>query len=160
MGEPNKPVFPPRFSPGIHLLTFRVLEERLTAGFPKNERRRLIWERFRAFLQELQSLGIPFCIYADGSFVTASPSPEDIDIFVTAAAADVEGLTPEQQSFLFSLFARDNLAIVKLRYLTHPFFAAQENERLCRTWIRFFSSARDDSPKGLPCFDLAPDDLL
>ncbi len=160
MGEANKPVFPPLFPPGVHPLTFRGLEERLTAAFPKNERRKLVWERFKAFLQELQSLGIEFRVYADGSFVTESLSPEDVDIFVTAARADVEGLTQEQQTFLLSLFAQDNLAVVKHRYLTHPFFAAEEDEGTCRRWISFFSSARDDSPKGLPCFDLTPGDPL
>lgn len=69
---------------GIHDCTLDEAAERFGA-FQSSDRRPLLWTRFTEFVAESKSCGMVEAIIADGSFVTAKPDPNDIDIVVVVA---------------------------------------------------------------------------
>lgn len=70
---------------GIHDCTLEQVEERF-AGFQRSDQRPQLWAKFRAFIGEAKAAGVIKTIVMDGSFVTAEPVPNDIDIIVIVHA--------------------------------------------------------------------------
>ena len=70
---------------GIHDCTLEQVEEQF-AGFQRSDRRPQLWAKFRAFVSEAKAAGVIKTIVVDGSFVTAEPAPNDIDVIVIVSA--------------------------------------------------------------------------
>ena len=66
---------------GIHDCTLEEAQERFGC-FQTTDRRPWLWSRFEAFLRELMACGVAEALLINGSFVTAAPSPNDIDMVV------------------------------------------------------------------------------
>ena len=64
---------------GVHDCTLEEAEERFS-GFQRSDRRPQLWARFVEFVGEVQVCGLIAAIVVDGSFVTAEPVPNDIDL--------------------------------------------------------------------------------
>ena len=54
--------------------------------FQRSDRRPQLWERFLEFVHEARASGVITAIVIDGSFVTAEPFPNDIDLIVVMSA--------------------------------------------------------------------------
>jgi hypothetical protein len=66
---------------GIHDCTVEEIQARL-AAFQGSDRRPQLWTRFKKFLSEATASGLVRAVLLDGSFVTAKPDPNDIDLIV------------------------------------------------------------------------------
>lgn len=70
---------------GVHDCTFEEAAARF-GGFQRSDRRPQLWVRFMEFVREVQASGLVEAIIVDGSFVTAEPLPNDIDLVVVMSA--------------------------------------------------------------------------
>ena len=68
----------------IHDCTMDEAGERFGA-FQSTDRRPLLWRRFADFIREAKACGLLEAVLVDGSFVTATPEPNDIDIVMVVA---------------------------------------------------------------------------
>ncbi len=70
---------------GIHDCTLEEAAGQF-GGFRRSDRRPELWARFTEFVREAQACGLIEAILVDGSFVTAEPAPNDIDLVLVVAA--------------------------------------------------------------------------
>jgi hypothetical protein len=66
---------------GVHDCTLEEAAARF-GGFQRSDRRPQLWAQFLEFVGEAQASGMIEEIIVDGSFVTAEPVPNDIDLVV------------------------------------------------------------------------------
>ena len=68
-------------SEGVHDY---ALEDTVTwfGGFQRSDRQPQLWAKFLEFVGEAQTCGLLGSIVGDGSFVTAEPVPNDIDLLL------------------------------------------------------------------------------
>ncbi len=69
---------------GIHDCTMAEAAEQFGA-FQSADRRPQLWMRFAEFFAEAKACGLLEAVLVDGSFVTATPEPNDIDIVLVVA---------------------------------------------------------------------------
>jgi hypothetical protein len=86
---------------GIYECTVEEVEARF-GRFQQSDRRPILWGKFKEFLREVTSSGVVIQMIINGSFLTASPSPNDIDIVLILSgqhdfAAD---LSPSEYNIL------------------------------------------------------------
>ena len=82
--------------PGIHHATLDELEQRL-GRFVVSDRRIILLAGFKQLLAMAASAGIVDRLVVGGSFVTAKPEPNDIDVVIILSMdVDFEALTPSQ----------------------------------------------------------------
>jgi hypothetical protein len=70
---------------GVHDCTLEEAGARF-GGFQRSDRRPGLWARFLEFVSEAQACGLIDAIVVDGSFVTAEPVPNDIDLVLVVTA--------------------------------------------------------------------------
>ena len=70
---------------GIHDCTLDDAATRF-GGFQSSDRRPLLWTRFTEFAREAKACSLADAVLVDGSFVTAEPSPNDIDLVLIVSA--------------------------------------------------------------------------
>lgn len=65
-----------------------TLEEAATrfGGFQQSDRRPQLWARFVEFVREAQACGLIDALVVDGSFISAAPVPNDIDLILVVSA--------------------------------------------------------------------------
>ena len=68
-------------SGGIHDCSLEEIEARF-GSFQGTDHRPRLWAAFRAFLGEIKAAGLGVTLLVNGSFVTAKPAPEDIDLIL------------------------------------------------------------------------------
>jgi hypothetical protein len=71
---------------GIHDCTMDEAAERFGA-FQTTDRRPQLWARFTEFMQGLKMCDFMEAVMVDGSFVTATPEPNDIDLVAVVASS-------------------------------------------------------------------------
>ena len=88
---------------GIHDCSLGEIEARF-GSFQGTDHRPRLWAALRAFLRELKAAGLGSALLVNGSFVTAKPAPEDIDlILVLPAGHDLSrDLSPAEYNVLSS----------------------------------------------------------
>ena len=69
---------------GIYDCTLEAAAARF-GGFQRTDRRPRLWARFVEFVREAQESGAIAAIIVDGSFVTAEPALNDMDLVVVAS---------------------------------------------------------------------------
>ncbi len=70
---------------GIHDCTLEEAAEQFGA-FQITDRRPELWARFAEFVREVKACGVVDAVLVDGSFVTAEPAPNDIDLVLVVSA--------------------------------------------------------------------------
>jgi hypothetical protein len=70
---------------GIYDCTIDEAAVRL-GSFQASDRRPRLWQKFVEFLNESKASGLVKVILLDGSFVTAKPNPNDIDLVLVVDA--------------------------------------------------------------------------
>lgn len=86
---------------GVHDCTLEEAAEQF-GTFQRSDRRPELWARFTEFVREAKACDLIDAILMDGSFVTAEPAPNDIDlVLVVSANHDFSAdLTPARYNFL------------------------------------------------------------
>ena len=72
-------------SEGIHNCTLEEAAKQF-GMFQGSDRRPLLWAKFVEFVREAKACGLIDAILMDGSFVTAEPTPNDIDLILVVSA--------------------------------------------------------------------------
>jgi predicted nucleotidyltransferase len=107
--------------PGLHDCTFSQLREKFgqdqwMSGEPESAREVLCQQRSRlcgrlaAYLEELRRIGLGVVVLVDGSFVTAKPDPNDIDLVIVLPAGHdfTRELLPREYNLLSKKRAQAN----------------------------------------------------
>jgi hypothetical protein len=86
---------------GIHDCSLEEAAARF-GSFQGSDRRPALWNRLKHFIREAQSSGVVDFLLLDGSFVTAKPDPNDIDLVVIVRSDyDFRGEpTPDEYNLL------------------------------------------------------------
>ena len=86
---------------GIHDCTLDEIQKRF-GSFQGSARRPNLWARFQEFLGEAKASGLVVALILDGSFVTAKPDPNDIDLVLVVPGTHdfVAELLPHQYNIL------------------------------------------------------------
>jgi hypothetical protein len=105
---------------GVHLCTLQELEDRF-GRFQTTNRRPELFARLQTYLKEAGDAGVVKAVVIDGSFVTATETPNDVDLVVVLAdehdlgtplrPSQYNSLSPRRirRRFAFdALVARDN----------------------------------------------------
>ena len=114
-----------------------------SARFVVSERRVRLFEKLCELVKEEQAAGLALELFVDGSFVTDSPMPNDIDLVLVLSSAynpDVE-LAPFQYSAI-------SKAALHRRY-SFDVFVARQGSRLQQDQIEFFCKTREGQRKGI-----------
>jgi len=72
-------------TPGIHDCSLDELQARF-GSFQGSDRRPKLWAKLTEFLREAGASGWVVSVLVDGSFVTAKPDPNDVDLVVVVSA--------------------------------------------------------------------------
>jgi hypothetical protein len=125
---------------GIHQCTVEEAETRF-GNFQTSDRRPQLWREFKQFHQEARATGLVLVILLDGSFVTAVPEPNDIDvILVVSAAHDFSAdLTPSEYNVLSKRRVRKRHGIDVL--------VARADSEEYRRYVRLFQQVRLESER-------------
>jgi len=75
-----------RLPDGLLDCTLAEVEERF-GRFQISDRRPQLWSRFKQFFGEVKAAGDVMFIILDGSFVTSTPNPNDIDLVLVVPAS-------------------------------------------------------------------------
>jgi len=141
MKKDHKPIL----SAGIHDFNLQKFEKKFVKPFSSSTRRQL-FKRFKVFCQEFETAGIPFELWADGSFVTNKADPADMDLVIFCKQSDVERLDDFKRKSLQNLV--DN-SIAKARYQCDVYFAIWEDKSQRDYWRKWYGNGRDGRPKGI-----------
>ena len=129
---------------GIHECTLAEAEARF-GRFQTTDRRPQLWSRFMEFVREAKASGMVEAVLVDGSFVTAQPAPNDIDLVVVVSPAhDVAAdLLPHQ----YNVLAQQR---VRRRFGFDIVVAKNGTDNLAQA-VEFFSQVRQQlgQKKGL-----------
>jgi hypothetical protein len=124
--------------PGIHDATMEEVERR----FATNDRRRKLFEGFRAGVETLRQAGCRI-VFLDGSYVTEKEAPGDYDACWEPAGVDDSKLDPVLLDFTNK---RRNQ---KLKY-GGEFFPSSAKADGKQTFVEFFQTDRySGNPKGI-----------
>jgi hypothetical protein len=129
---------------GIHSATLMEMERRF-GRFTVSDRRIKLFATFEQMVEMARGAGIVERILIGGSFVTAKPEPNDIDIvMVLSSNVDFDALTPSQyvvadRDALRRVFKGGDLDVIVVRNHTRHRQAALE----------FFQTNRDNKAVGI-----------
>jgi hypothetical protein len=121
----------------VHAWSIDEIRSRFGTFHGSDVRPRL-FEKFERYLTEVQKSGLVLAVVVDGSFVTAAPAPDDVDLILLLRhdhdfAAE---LRPFEYNVLSGRHAR--------RYYQADVFAAVEGSVLAAEYLEFFTRLRDD----------------
>lgn len=121
--------------PGTHAWTVEEIAGTFGA-FRGGEQRPRLMASLREFVAEARVSGIVCALLVDGSFVTAKPAPNDIDLVV---------IVPETHDFSADLRPLEYNVVSKRRVNRRygfDIFVARENSPEHGKWVEFFEQVR------------------
>lgn len=139
--------FEPIFPPGFHDIEIEQVDDLFVNSFPNNERRRYLTDRFKAFIERFLDLGLSAEIWLDGSYSTAKPEPDDIDILLVFNPIEINSLPVEKHPILNELFNRE---LSKIRYNLDVLLLPSDDVNKRSYWRGWFGYSRTEIPKGIP----------
>jgi hypothetical protein len=120
---------------GMHDCTLAEIKARF-GTFQHSDRRLRLFEKLEVFLSEAAKTGLVVSVVVDGSFVTAKPEPNDIDLIVTV---------PAGHSFAADLSPSEYAVLSKRRvHKRHGFdvLVVWDNSEEYWRYVRFFQQIR------------------
>ena len=130
--------------PGVHHASLTEIESRF-GEFTISDRRVMLFSKFKQLVEMAKFSGIVKRIIIGGSFVSAKPVPNDVDV-VIVIAKDVEIETLAQSEYVVA--DRDALRRV-LKGDDFDVIVVREETTRMQTIIEFFQSNRDNKPVGV-----------
>lgn len=162
MAGAEKPEFAPLLPPGRHQMTVEDLGRLCVEPFETSAARPGLLDAVRGLLAHLGAL-LDICeVWIDGSFVTAKPEPDDVDLTVAIDGGQLEGASPEVFSALNGLMDKAfhpklHIFTVATRPVGHPH--RSDLEEAFRQWAQWWCVARDGWIKGMPVIRLGETDV-
>jgi hypothetical protein len=95
--------YPPLLAPGRHFMSLPQIEALCVAAFTQKEaraRRNRLFLDLEEIIQFLLVKKIRCDVFANGSFFTSKPVPDDVDVIVTVESDIYDGLSPDQMDAL------------------------------------------------------------
>jgi uncharacterized protein DUF6932 len=130
--------------PGVHQASLTEIENRF-GEFTISDRRVKLFSKFKQLVEMAKFSGIVKQIIIGGSFVSAKPVPNDVDIVIVIAKnAEIETLAQSQ----YVVADRDALRRV-LKGDDFDVIIVREETTRMQTIIEFFQSNRDNKPVGV-----------
>ena len=129
--------------PGVHSATW----DEVCDAFGDNPYRDRLLAGLRAALENLKLAGCT-TVYLDGSFVTEKEIPGDFDGCWEVVGVDPGALDPVLLDF------SNGRAAQKAKYLGELFPVRSDSGSIGQTFLEFFQSDQDGSPKGIIALDL------
>ncbi|MBI4658751.1 MAG: hypothetical protein HY735_07850 [Verrucomicrobia bacterium] len=129
---------------GVHDCPLEEVEARF-GSFQRSDRRPQLWAKFRDFLHEAKATGLVAAVLLNGSFVTAKPDPNDIDLILVVAAT--HDFTRDLSAAEYNVLSAQR---VKQRHRLDV-LVALENSDQYRRYLRLFEQVRlePDQIKGI-----------
>ena len=125
-----------RLPPGVHAATADEIRQQF-GGFQGNHQRPRLFMRLTELAAAMQGSGLFESLLIDGSFVTAKPAPNDIDVIaVLRPGHDFERDLPLSE---YALFSRTMLA----RRFRFDVIIAERDSAVYKTYVDFFSLVRE-----------------
>jgi hypothetical protein len=120
---------------GIHECALEEVQTRFGV-FDRSDRRLRLWTALRDFMREVKACGIVEAVLLDGSFVTAKPEPNDVDLILVVRASHdfAADLRPAEYNVL-------SKRRVFRRYGFDVLVAQAGSDRL-RRYLEFFQQVR------------------
>src|SRR4051812_27561577 len=100
MGLRYKYDHPPLLAPGRHYLSLLELYELCVTAFPGNRDCEYKFRKVEEMVQQFLVEKIPCEMWVDGSFLTAKPDPDDVDIVVRLDFDVADNLTSGQRNLI------------------------------------------------------------
>lgn len=138
--------YQPLLPPGIHDLTEDELDNHFQSGFQNSTTRPPLIAGLKSFMNALRTSGVEFELWIDGSFTTQKENPNDIDLVAFAPAATLNGLPPQKQALLQSLFDRISS---RSTFGCDVIYAPAEDANLRSYWRGWYGYDRSEQPKGI-----------
>lgn len=105
--------------------------------FQQSDRRFRLFAQLEALVQAMQRSGVFDFLIVDGSFITASPVPRDIDLIaVLKPGYDFE------RDLLMSEYALVSRSLLRRRF-GFDVMVAERDSQLYETYVEFFSRVRE-----------------
>lgn len=126
--------------PGVHDCSTEEVQSRF-GTFQGSDRRLRLFETLAEYLTQARQTGLIVAVVIDGSFVTAAPHPNDVDL-VLLLRPDHDfssDLRPFEYNVLSGRQAR--------RRYQMDVFAAAEGSELAAEYMAFFAQVRGDSTR-------------
>jgi hypothetical protein len=120
---------------GVHDCTLAEIKARF-GTFQRSDRRSQLIEQLEAFFKEAAKTGLVVSVVVNGSFVTATPEPNDIDLIV---------VVKEGHSFVADLSPSEYAVLSKRRvHKRHGFdvLVATDDSDEYHRYVRFFQQIR------------------
>jgi hypothetical protein len=129
---------------GVHDCSLDEVKARF-GSFQGSDRRPRLWATLESFVAEVRMASVGVFLYINGSFVTAKPAPEDIDlILVVPAAHDFSrDLAPAEYNLLSARRVRQRFRLDLL--------VAREGSDQHQRYLKLFQQVRleADEIKGI-----------
>ena len=123
--------------PGMHDCTLDEMRSSF-GSFHSSDRRPSLFTRLEQFVAEAQSSGIVRSLVVDGSFVTAKPAPNDIDLILVVGPK--HDFTADLTPAAYNVLSKQR---VRWRY-AFDILVARDGSIEYRRWTEFFQQVRLD----------------
>ena len=120
---------------GVHDCTLEELEARLGC-FQTTDRRPVLFAKLKAFVSEARASGIVRWLVVDGSFVTASALPNDIDLVLVVAAE--HDFAADLNPTAYNVVSKRRVH----RQYGFDLLVARDGSVEHRRWVEFFQQER------------------
>ena len=148
----NPPAYQTLLSPGLQDLSLDALADEFVEPFNEGrEHRAYILERFHAYLNRVEALGITIReLWIDGSFTTEKPVPGDIDVAIIMDRGEMQSIADEDMDEAQWLFHEAYKQEVKERYRTDAVLLYTDGESAQSLIQKTWGTYRDDvTEKGI-----------
>ncbi len=138
---------------GLHDCSVQEFIDMFVDKFPTSQRRKMITDNLWDFAEEIFSVGVPYEIWVDGSFVTTKVNPNDADLVLFLQSQNMIVLNPQ-----IDAFRKKYNGILDIYF---AYAVSTENEQcfnkadyqkivtMRNYWRGQFGFDRADSPKGI-----------
>lgn len=120
---------------GVHECTIDEIKVQF-GSFQTSDRRPQLWAKLNAFLVEAKASGLVVSVIVNGSFVTAKPDPNDIDLIVEVSAG--HDFAADISAAAYNVLSKQRVR----RRFGFDLLLAREGSAEARRWIRFFQQVR------------------
>jgi hypothetical protein len=120
---------------GVHECTLAEMKTQFGV-FQRSDRRSRLVAQLETFLSEAARTGLVVSVLVDGSFVTATPEPNDIDLIVIVSAS--YDFAAEITMAAYNVLSKQRVR----RRFGFDLLLAREGSPEARRWVEFFQQVR------------------
>ena len=134
----------PLLTVGPHAFDLQLLEEVTVKDFNGSKRRAKLFKSLESLVSELDNEAASCELWIDGSFLTKKAEPEDIDLTIVIDEAELNSLSVYLQNVIIAVACGGHPLGKEL----DCFIIRAADQKARAYWDDFWSSGRDNTPKG------------